>query len=315
MPKLISLIVPFYNEEESVDIFFDTVLPIMKSIEYKYEVICINDGSSDNTLDRLKAIYEIDKNIVIVNFSRNFGKEAALTAGIDYAEGDAVIPMDCDLQDPPLLIPSMIKKWENGYEVVLAKRINRDSDSFLKRVTAKLFYKFHNKISDFPIPENIGDFRLIDRMVVEAIKLLPERRRFMKGIFSWVGFKSCIVEYTREPRAAGMTKFNGWKLWNFAIEGITSFSTIPLRVWTYIGLIVSLISIFYGGFIVVRTLVEGVVTPGYASLFSAILFLGGIQLIGIGVIGEYIGRIYVESKQRPIYIVKDVMKDNKNESK
>ncbi len=237
--------------------------------------------------------------------SRNFGKEAALTAGLDEAHGEAVIPIDADLQDPPELIPTLISHWREGYEVVLAKRSDRLSDGFLKRKTAGLFYRLHNHISDTAIPENVGDFRLIDRAVVTALHALPERRRFMKGLFAWVGFKTATVEYARATRVAGKTKFGGWRLWNFALEGITSFSTIPLRVWTYLGTSFAVIGFLYALFIIVRVLVFGKDTPGFASLLVAILFLGGVQLIGIGVIGEYIGRIYIESKQRPIYIVRN----------
>jgi glycosyltransferase involved in cell wall biosynthesis len=212
--------------------------------------------------------------------------------------------MDADLQDPPELIPALISHWRQGYEVVLAKRSDRQSDGFLKKKTAELFYRLHNHISDTAIPENVGDFRLLDRAVVTALHALPERRRFMKGLFAWVGFKTATVEYARATRVAGKTKFTGWRLWNFALEGITSFSTMPLRVWTYLGTSFAIIGFLYALFIILRTLVFGVDLPGYASLLTAILFLGGIQLMGIGVIGEYIGRIYIESKQRPIYIVR-----------
>jgi len=243
--------------------------------------------------------------IVVLNLSRNFGKEAALTCGIDYAGGKAVIPIDVDLQDPPELITEMLKLWHQGFDVVLAQRVDRSADHVMKRKTAEWFYLLHNAISDSPIPPNVGDFRLMDRKVVEALKALPERRRFMKGLFAWVGFRQAVIPYSREARQAGMSKFSGWHLWNFALEGITSFSTAPLRIWTYLGLCIALVAFAYGTFIVGRVLLLGRDMPGYASLITVILFLGGVQLIGLGVLGEYLGRIYLETKGRPVYIVRD----------
>jgi glycosyltransferase involved in cell wall biosynthesis len=222
------------------------------------------------------------------------------------AKGDAVIPIDADLQDPPELIPQMIAAWKDGADVVLAKRINRDSDSYLKKQSAKLFYRFFNRLSPVQIPENVGDFRLMNRQSVDAVKALPEHQRFMKGLFSWVGFKTVTLEYTRAPRLAGKTKFSGWKLWNFALDGITSFSTIPLKIWTYMGLVGALLSILYGFFIISRTLIYGIEVPGYSSILVAILFFGSLQLISLGVLGEYLGRIYLESKQRPLYFIRRV---------
>jgi len=306
MKRGISLACPFYNECGSVSLFFRRVIPVLESVGLPFEIVCVNDGSHDATLDELMRAQAVDNRIVVVDLSRNFGKEAALTAAIDYAQGDAVIPIDADLQDPPELIPSLIKKWREGYEVVVARRANRDSDHLVKRLTAGWFYRLHNAISEIDVPQNVGDFRLMDRRVVDALKALPERRRFMKGLFAWVGFRSAIVEYSRDARAAGRSKFSGWRLWNLALEGITSFSTVPLRLWTYVGSAVALLSFVYGSFIVVRTLALGVDVPGYASLLSVVLFLGGIQLIGIGVLGEYIGRIYSEAKRRPVYVVQDV---------
>jgi len=299
----ISIVCPFYNEEDMVNSFMDEIFIVLKGINRTFEIVCVNDGSSDNTLEKLLGEQETRKNIKIINLSRNFGKEAALTAGLDFAKGDAIIPIDADLQDPPALIKEFIAYWDKGYDVVLAKRTDRSTDSFSKRLTAQLFYKLHNKISPIRIPENVGDFRLITRKVLTAIQELPENQRFMKGIFAWVGFKTAVVEYKREKRKAGKTNFNGWKLWNFAIEGITSFSTVPLRIWLYLGLFISLSAFCYGSFIVIRTLIFGIDVPGYASLLTTILFLGGVQMIGIGVIGEYIGRMYMESKRRPPYIV------------
>lgn len=304
--KLISIVVPFFNEGEVVATFYERITGVANSIpDLEFEFVCVNDGSRDDTLDKLAQLVADDARVRVIDLSRNFGKEAALTAGLDEARGDAVIPMDADLQDPPELISTLISHWRQGYEVVLAKRVDRQSDTYLKRKTAELFYRLHNDISDTHIPENVGDFRLIDRAVVTALRVLPERRRFMKGLFAWVGFKTATVEYARAPRVGGKTKFSGWKLWNFALEGITSFSTAPLRVWTYLGTSFAVIGFLYAIYYILRTLIFGIDVPGYASLLTAILFLGGIQLIGIGVIGEYVGRIYIESKQRPIYIVRN----------
>ncbi len=285
---------------------------------YAFQMVCINDGSTDATLDELvKARQTLmgflaDDNaseitITIIDFSRNFGKEAALTAGIDHATGDAVIPMDADLQHPPELLPVLLEKWEEGYEVVLAQRTSRHTDHFAQKFAARLFYKLHQKISQIHMPADVGDFRLMDRRVVDAVKQLRENNRFMKGIFAWVGFKSVLVPFEVEARSTGHSSFNVWKLWNLALDGITSFSTVPLRVWTYLGGLVSLTAFLYASYIFVRTLVYGVDTPGYASLMIAILFLGGVQLIGIGVLGEYLGRVYSEVKARPAYIIRQII--------
>jgi glycosyltransferase involved in cell wall biosynthesis len=286
------------------------MMPVMEQIGESFEFVCVNDGSGDATLDVLLSFARRDSRIKILDLSRNFGKEAALTAAIDHASGDAVIPIDADLQDPPELIPEMVAKWREGYEVVAAKRVDRSSDSFIKRFTAQLFYRFHNKISRPTIPENVGDFRLMDRRVVDALKTLHEYHRFMKGLFAWVGFKTCTLEYTRHSRTAGKSKFNGWRLWKFALEGITSFSTLPLTIWLYLGSLISLCAFCYGTFIFLRTLIFGVELPGYASSICLILLFGGLQLLGIGILGEYIGRTYIESKQRPVYIVRSTFQKN-----
>jgi glycosyltransferase involved in cell wall biosynthesis len=302
---MISIVCPFYNEEHSVGSFFSRLIPVLDRLEDGYEVVCVNDGSRDGTLEALLAMRALRPYVRVIDLSRNFGKEAALTAGIDAARGDAVIPIDADLQDSPELITRLVQEWKLGFEVVLARRADRRADSFAKRLTALLFYKVHNAISDPSIPENVGDFRLMDRKVVDAIKQLPERRRFMKGIFAWVGFRSTTIEYVRDPRVAGESRFSAWKLWNLALEAVTSFSTAPLRIWTYLGLAVASLAFVYAAFIVVRTVIYGIEVPGYASLLAVTLFLGGIQLIGLGVLGEYLGRVYSEAKQRPIYIVRD----------
>nr|WP_081056762.1 glycosyltransferase family 2 protein [Burkholderia pseudomultivorans] len=304
---ILSIVTPFYNEEEAIDAFFHEIRAALSGIpDTDYEVVCVNDGSTDATLSRLLEFCEADARIHVVDLSRNFGKEAALTAGLDVASGDAVIPFDADLQDPPDVIPMLVERWREGFDVVLATRSDRHSDSWLKRRTAALFYRVHNAISDTPIPDNAGDFRLMSRRVVDALKRMPENRRFMKGLFSWVGFRVTSVDYVRRPRVAGHSKFSGWKLWNFALEGLTSFGTLPLRVWTYIGGATAGGAIVYSGYLAARTLLHGISVPGYASLITAVLFLGGMQLVGIGIIGEYVGRIYMETKRRPVYIVRAI---------
>lgn len=304
---LLSLVVPFYNEAPVVDLFFEAVIPVLRSIpDTDYEIICVNDGSTDSTLDKLLAACEGDGHVRVIDLSRNFGKEAALTAGIDEAEGAAVIPFDADLQDPPEVIPQLVTRWREGYDVVLAKRTDRHTDTYAKRKTASIFYRVHNAIADIAIPENAGDFRLMSRQAVESLKQLPENRRFMKGLFAWVGFRTAQVEYARHPRVGGKSRFSSWKLWNLALEGLTSFSTLPLRVWTYAGGITAGFSIVYGAYLIVRTWLRGIDVPGYASIITAVLFLGGVQLVGIGVIGEYVGRIYMEAKRRPVYIVRKI---------
>ncbi len=299
----LSIVCPLYNEQENIDLFIARLNEVLIKIDMVFEIICINDGSTDNTLQKLISVKETHHEIRIINLSRNFGKEAALTAGLDYSMGEIIIPIDADLQDPPELIPDLITEWQKGFDVVLAKRIERDADTVFKKLTASLFYKFHNRISHTQIPENCGDYRLISRNVVDAVKQLPENQRFMKGVFAWVGFKVSSVDYSRKSRSSGESKFGVWKLWNFALEGITSFSTAPLRVWLYIGLMIAGLSFLYGGVIIIKTLVFGVDVPGYASLLTSILFLGGIQLVSIGILGEYIGRVYLEVKARPKYIV------------
>jgi glycosyltransferase involved in cell wall biosynthesis len=302
---LVSIVTPFYNEEGSVLGFHQAMMDALANLtDFDFEFICVNDGSSDKTLDELLECVQKDSRYVVLELSRNFGKEAAMSAGIDEAKGDCVIPIDADLQDPPQLIGKMLLAWQKGAEVVLAKRIDRSTDSFAKRTSALMFYRLHNAVSSLKIPENVGDFRLMDRIVVDALKLLPERQRFMKGLFAWLGFRTVTVEYIREARAVGNSKFSGWKLWNFAIEGVTSFSLVPLKVWTYIGALGSVFAFCYASFITIRTIIFGIDVPGYASLLVVMLFFGSLQLMSLGVIGEYIGRIYFESKQRPLYLIR-----------
>lgn len=301
----LSLVVPVYNEEDAIPIFIQHIHRIFDSHKDLFiEFIFVNDGSTDATLSVLLGYHNIT--LKLIDLSRNFGKEAALTAGLFSATGEVIVPLDVDLQDPPELIIPMIEKWREGYEVVLGRRVNRDSDSFLKRISAYCFYKVHNLLSNPKLPENVGDFRLMDRKVVEALKKLPESQRFMKGIFAWLGFRTAYIDYKRPERVAGKTKFNGWRLWLFALEGITSFSTKPLQILTYLGAFISTLSFGFGLYILFRVLIYGSDTPGYASLMVVMTFLSGIQITGIGILGEYLGRTYMESKGRPIYIVREI---------
>ena len=305
--KRISLVICCYDEEDAVPALFARVDALARELPaYELEVVCVNDGSADGTLDALLAAQRQHPRRVVLDLSRNFGKEAALSAGLAHASGDAVVPMDADLQDPPELVPQMVSKWEEGFEVVLAKRSDRSTDAFSKRVAAGWFYRLHNAVSDIRIPADVGDFRLMDRCVVDVLNALPENRRFMKGLFAWAGFRTATVEYKRPPRSSGASRFGGRGLWNLAVEGFTSFSLVPLRVGSWVGALVAAGALGYGGWILVRTLIYGRDWPGYASIFTAILFLGGLQLIGIGIIGEYLGRTYLEAKRRPAYVVRKV---------
>lgn len=311
-PEL-SIVVPCHNEQSSLPIFFEAIKNKISDKAKSFEVIFVDDGSSDETLELLKMLKSKSEYLVkIISFSRNFGKEAAMMAGISVSEGEAVTFLDCDLQDPPELLGEMLEKWRSGVDVVLAKRTDRSTDSFLKRFFANAFYKIHNQLSEVPIYENVGDYKLLDRKVVEILKQMPERTRFLKGLTAWVGFKTDYVEYKRPERSAGNTKFTFWKLWNYAIEGITSFSTVPLRVWTYIGSFITLIAFIKGAAIISRTLIYGIDVPGYASLITAIMFFGGVQLLTLGILGEYIGRIFVEAKRRPLYVIQyqDLVENN-----
>ena len=301
----ISIVVPMFNEKTNVEYFFEQLIPVLERLNLTYEIICVNDGSTDSTMERLIQYHQNDSRIKIINFSRNFGKETALTAGLRYSRGDVVIPIDADLQDPPEMIESLLAKWREGYDVVYAVRTKRLGESWSKRLTANLFYKFINLFSETPIPKNTGDFRLMDRRVVEVLNQIPERTRFMKGLFAWVGFKQVGLDYERQPRHLGESKWSFWKLWNFALDGITLFSTAGLKFWSYAGLVISLLALLYALFLITRTLMHGKDVPGYASIMVAILFLGGLQLIGLGILGEYLGRVYAEVKNRPLYIVRD----------
>lgn len=307
IPPLLSVVVPMFNESDSVAHFMEAIKPVLEEMTQDWEMICVDDGSYDDTAATIEACHRADHRIKLVRLSRNFGKEAALTAGLFHANGQAIIPMDADLQDPPELIPEMVEKWREGYKVVLATRRFRKGDSWMKRQTALMFYRIIRRLSHTKIPKNTGDFRLMDRDVVEAIKHMPERTRFMKGILSWVGFPTARVYYDRPDRVVGNSKFNFFKLWRLALDGVFSFSTFPLQIWTYIGATISSLSFIYALYLIVRTLLHGVDVPGYASIMVAVLFMGGIQLVSLGVLGEYIGRIYRESKRRPVYLVDTVL--------
>lgn len=301
----LSVVVPMYNEAANTGAFFGRVVPVLEGLQLSYEIICVDDGSTDATMARLLEHRARNPAIKLLRLSRNFGKDIALSAGIDRACGRAVIPIDADLQDPPELIPAMVAKWREGYEVVFGRRNSRVGDTLPKRVTARMFYRLMERMTDVPIPRDTGDFRLIDRRVVDALGQLGERTRFMKGLFAWVGFKQIAIRYEREPRRVGRTNWSYWRLWNFAIDGITSFSSLPLKVWSYFGLIVSALAFIYAAYLALLTIVKGVVVPGYASLMVVVLFLGGIQLITLGVIGEYLARVYSEVKGRPLYLVSE----------
>lgn len=307
----ISLVVPMFNEEENIDFFYERIVSVLEN--YDFEIICINDGSKDRTLIKLKEYANKDERVKLIDLSRNFGKEVAMSAGLKYSEGDIVIPIDADLQDPPELIPMMIQKWEEGFDVVYATRVVREGETFFKKFTASIFYKLIRKITKIDIPADTGDFRLMSRQVVDAVNALPENHRFMKGLFSWVGFRQTSIPYQREPRFAGKTSFNYWKLWNFAIEGITSFTFAPLQISMYIGFLVSIAALIFALYLVVNTLLFGNLVPGYPSLMVAILFFGGVQLITLGVIGEYVGRIYGETKRRPLFLVRETLNINLSE--
>ncbi|MGQ0558744.1 MAG: glycosyltransferase family 2 protein [Sphingosinicella sp.] len=304
----LSLIVPVKDEAEAIAAFVARVVPILDGLFDKqsnaWEIVFVDDGSEDATLAAIALAHQHEGRVKALSLSRNFGKEAALTAGLDHASGEAVIPIDVDLQDPPEAIGAMLAKWRDGYEVVYGVRTNRQSDSLPKRLTADLYYRAHNYLSSDKIPEHAGDFRLLDRKVVEVIRAMPERNRFMKGLFAWSGFKQAAVEYERQPRAFGRSKFRYWRLWTLALDGITSASTMPLRIWSYIGVVIAALSLLYALYVIVKTMVFGSDVAGYPSLMVAILFFGGLQLISLGVLGEYVGRILIEAKRRPLYVVR-----------
>jgi len=302
--KRLSIVVPMHNEAPVLGQFFERIEAATKDLGVAVEIICVDDGSGDETLSGLVQKAARDPRVKVIALARNFGKEAAMTAGIEAASGDMVLPIDADLQDPPELIAEFLKRWEEGYDVVYGARADRSSDTAMKRTTAKLFYRIFNGVADLEIPVSAGDFRLMDREVVEALKRLPERNRFMKGLFAWVGFRQIGIPYVRPERAAGTSTMGYLRLWRFALDGITSFSTAPLRVWSVIGLVGAAIAVAYAVVLIIRVLIVGREAPGYASLMVVILFSFAIQMIAFGVLGEYVGRLYQEVKGRPIYVVR-----------
>jgi glycosyltransferase involved in cell wall biosynthesis len=302
--ELLSIVVPVFNEAAVLPAFHAELREVMGTTGCTYEVIYIDDGSTDGSLQLLLGLRDTYESVAIVELSRNFGKEVALSAGLDHARGDAVIVMDADLQDPPELIHQFLLEWRNGYDVVYGQRTDRRGDSRLKVLTASWFYRVINALSDVEIPRDVGDYRLLSRRAVDALMALPERRRYMKGLYAWIGYPQKAVPYIREPRQAGQTKWNYWRLWNFALEGITSFSDTPLKIATYLGVVTSGFAFFYGIYLLIRTLVWGNPVPGYPSLIIVVLFLGGVQLVCLGILGEYLARTYHEVKARPLYFVR-----------
>lgn len=299
----LSLVVPMFNEAQVLDAFFSRCEEVLREWGGSYEIVCVNDGSRDDTLARLIEHRRRDPRIKVVNLSRNFGQEPALCAGLSLCRGQAVVPMDCDLQDPPELLPQLVAKWREGFDIVYAVRLGRQGESLVKRVTSDWFWRIYNLLADVSVVPKIGVFRLMSRRVVDTVNRLPESKRHLRSLFNYVGYSAAKVSYTRPPRLAGTTKYRYWQLWNLAIDEITSFSTLPLRVWSYVGLVVSGSAFFYAAYRVLRKLIWGGDVPGYESLMVAILFMGGVQLITLGVLGEYIGRIFSEVKRRPTFIV------------
>jgi polyisoprenyl-phosphate glycosyltransferase len=307
MHDRLAVVVPAHNEADGLEQFHQRLAAVLDGLDVEGRVIYVDDGSRDATWDCIEALALADPRVIGLKLSRNFGKELALTAGLDAVDADAAVVIDADLQDPPELIEELVAKWRAGYDVVYATRLHRDGESWLKRTTAAGFYRVMDRLSNTPIPRDTGDFRLMSRRALDALLRLRERHRFMKGLFAWVGFRQCSVPYRRDPRFAGTSKFNYWRLWNFAIEGITSFSTAPLRAATYAGAATATVAFVTGLWILMKTLLWGDPVAGYPSLMVAILFIGGVQLTALGVIGEYLGRLYDESKQRPLYLVDRVV--------
>ncbi len=303
----LSIVVPVFNEDEVLPEFHRRLSVVLDKAAVDAEIVYVNDGSRDQTIALLFELHRTDPRVAVVDLSRNFGKEVAMSAGLDHATGDAVIVMDVDLQDPPELIPEMLAAWQSGSDIVLMRRRSRAEESWVKRATAHTFYRTLRTLAAIDIPENIGDFRLMSRRAVDAVRSLPERSRFMKGIFAWIGFPSHTIDYDRVSRGAGRTKWNYWRLWNFALEGITSFSAMPLKLASYVGLASAIAAFAYGVYVIVKTMLFGDPVQGYPTLVVLMLFLGGIQLMALGIIGEYLARMFVEVKQRPLYFVQRVL--------
>lgn len=304
--RTLTLVIAAYNEQEALPLLqprLAAVLDAMPDVDGR--ILYVDDGSRDATWDVLQDLAAADPRVSLLRLARNFGKEPALAAGLDHVDSDAAVVLDADGQDPPELVPAFVAKWREGFDVVYGRRTRREGESWLKRVTAAAFYRVMNRLSDVPIPPDTGDFRLVSRRVLDALRQLRERQRFMKGLFAWVGFRQTEIGYERAPRIAGRTKFSYWRLWNLAIEGITSFSTLPLRLATYLGVLTALVAFAWGGWIITRTLLWGDPVQGWPSLMTVVLFLGGIQLMALGIVGEYLGRTYLEVKQRPLYLIGD----------
>ena len=302
--KLVSIVIPVFNEEGNLPVLYERLSAVLKMLATDYELLFVNDGSRDQSLALLKSYADRDAHIKIIDLSRNFGHQLAVTAGLDHCQGDCAVIIDADLQDPPELIPDFITHWKEGYDVVYATRIAREGETVIKKATARAFYRLMQKVGRVRIPENTGDYRLLSRRSVDSLRQLREHHRFMKGLFAWIGYPQKSVPYQRDARYAGKTKWNYWKLWNFAIEGITSFTTTPLKLATYLGLVTALGAFLYGSYFLLRTLFLGNPVPGYPSLLVTMLFIGGIQLVAIGIIGEYLGRMFNETKNRPLYFLK-----------
>ena len=298
----LSIVVPVYNEAQVLPEFQRRLSAALSAFPAA-EILYVNDGSDDESLTILKRLREADARVAILDLSRNFGKEVAMSAGLDHAQGDAVIVIDADLQDPPELIAEMVRGWQQGYDVVLMRRRSRAEESWLKKATSSAFYRAMGRLGSIEIPADVGDFRLLSRRAVAAVRRFPERSRFMKGLFAWIGFSCLEVEYDRAGREAGKTKWNYWRLWNFALEGITSFSVVPLKAASYVGFVTALIAFAYGGYVIAKTLLFGDPARGYPTLITVVLFLGGLQLMALGIIGEYLARMFIEVKQRPLYLI------------
>jgi polyisoprenyl-phosphate glycosyltransferase len=301
----LSVVVPAYNEVAVLPEFHRRLATVLDALQIRAEIIYVNDGSSDTTRSLLLALRETDARVAVIDLSRNFGKEIAMSAGLDHAHGDAVVVIDADLQDPPELIPDMLRAWREGFDVVLMRRRSRAQESWLKKATARAFYGAIGRMGTIDIPENVGDFRLLSQRAVAALRRFPERSRFMKGLFAWIGFPCREMEYDRDGRHAGETKWNYWRLWNFALEGITSFSVVPLKVASYIGFATALTAFAYGAYVIGKTLLFGDPARGYPTLIVVVLFLGGLQLMALGIIGEYLARMFIEVKQRPLYLIQE----------
>ena len=304
MPETLTVVVPVYNETAVLEAFHQRLGAVLADCELDCQVLYVDDGSDPECLALLQQLREQDARVAVLELSRNFGRDIAVSAGLDHADADAVVVLDADLQDPPELIPQFIVQWRQGYDVVYGQRVERRGESVLKRATASVFYRFLTYLSDVEIPRNAGDFRLLSRRAVKAVNTLPERHRYLKGLYAWIGFPQTSVEYVRAPRAAGQSKWTYWRLWNHALDGITSFSAVPLKAATYLGLLTSTLAFLYGAYMLVRTLLYGNPVPGYPSLIIVVLFLGGVQLICLGSIGEYLARTFQESKGRALYFLK-----------